>query len=424
MAGALNMARRAAASRATPPVSVLITGETGTGKELLARAIHNESPRKHGPFIAINCSGIPETLLESELFGYKQGAFTGAVRDKRGMFGAAEGGTLFLDEIGDMPMASQAKLLRVLQEHEYTPLGSTQPQRTNVRIITATHRDLEKAIAKSKFRSDLYYRLSAVPIHLPPLRERPEDTLRLAEELCERYNAEEGRKSAGFQESARKAMAEYSWPGNVRELQNVVQRAVIMTDEGQPIGLEYVRVENMRELQNIIQRSGMATEEGRQRPILVPEHAKIASPQDKDDLPVLAGAENKSGDIISLNSNKIIAAEEAGMGADAEPVSSAPPPPANPPVISDAPAPPVPVAASSPTELYRLSSIRQSRRLPLPKHHHPPPWTLCRRLPISPFRFLLPQYHLCLRNLCLLSPMTSRPFCPLPRWMRRQKHQA
>jgi Nif-specific regulatory protein len=211
-------------SRAT----VLLRGESGTGKELLARAIHHNSPRAGGPFIKINCAALPQTLLESELFGHEKGAFTGATATKKGRFELADNGTLFLDEIGDLPLDLQAKLLRVLQERSFERVGGTQTVAVDVRIVAATHQDLEAAIAAGKFREDLYYRLNVVPVVLPPLRERREDIPLLTEHFLAKYNRENNRK-VRITGRALQEMLDYEWPGNVRELENCIERLVIMS---------------------------------------------------------------------------------------------------------------------------------------------------------------------------------------------------
>jgi two-component system, NtrC family, response regulator HydG len=207
--------------------TVLIQGESGTGKELVARAIHQNSKRKTGPFVAISCPAFPDHLLESELFGYDKGAFTGAVAQKKGYFETASGGTLFLDEIGDMPVALQPKLLRALQEGEIQRLGGVQSFRIDIRLITATNRDLEKASARNEFRPELYYRLNVAPIKIPALRQRPEDITELSHHFIEMYRQESGRIIRGVSPEALEILQKYHWPGNVRELQNVIQRAVV-----------------------------------------------------------------------------------------------------------------------------------------------------------------------------------------------------
>jgi formate hydrogenlyase transcriptional activator len=212
--------------------TVLIEGETGTGKELIARAIHNISARCGRPFVKLNCSAIPFDLLESELFGHEKGAFTGAVAQKIGRFEMADTGTLFLDEIGDLPLALQPKLLRVLQEQEFERLGSGRTHRINVRLVAATHRDLAEMVAKKEFRSDLYYRLNVFPIVLPPLRERREDIPQLASHFVEMFARRMGKRIDHIPQDILDAFVSYSWPGNVRELQNLIERAVIRTNHG------------------------------------------------------------------------------------------------------------------------------------------------------------------------------------------------
>jgi DNA-binding NtrC family response regulator len=217
---------RAAQSRAT----VLIEGESGSGKELCARAVHAHGPRAAAPFLAQNCAAVPESLLESELFGHVRGAFTGADRNHRGLFEQADGGTLFLDEIGEASPSVQAKLLRVLQEREVRPIGTTASQPVDVRLVAATNRDLRRDIADGRFRLDLLYRLRVFPIVVPPLRERPEDVAGLAEHFLAAIEREEGRKTGGFEPATLTVLARYAWPGNVRELQNEVHRLVLCAE--------------------------------------------------------------------------------------------------------------------------------------------------------------------------------------------------
>jgi formate hydrogenlyase transcriptional activator len=212
--------------------TVLILGETGTGKELIARAVHNISPRCGRPFVKLNCAAIPFDLLESELFGHEKGAFTGAFAQKIGRFEMADRGTLFLDEIGDIPLALQPKLLRVLQEQEFERLGSGQTHRVNVRLVAATHRDLTEMCGRSEFRIDLYYRLNVFPVVLPPLRERQGDIPKLVSHFVEIFGRRMGKRITQIREEAMEAFTSYSWPGNVRELQNLVERAVIRSDDG------------------------------------------------------------------------------------------------------------------------------------------------------------------------------------------------
>ena len=236
MAALMDKARRVAAS----DCSVLVTGATGTGKELMARAIHDASPRRDKPFVSLNCSAIPDQLLESELFGHEKGAFTGAVNRHEGLFQAADGGTLFLDEIGDMPLQLQAKLLRVLQDFQVRPVGATHSVPVNVRIVSATHQDLDVAVADKRFREDLYYRLSVVPLRMPGLEERREDISpiidHLVARLCERNRWPHKR----FAPPARDLLQSASWPGNVRQLANVVEQCLVLST-GELIPVELVR---------------------------------------------------------------------------------------------------------------------------------------------------------------------------------------
>jgi formate hydrogenlyase transcriptional activator len=212
--------------------TVLVLGETGTGKELIAHAIHNLSPRCGRPFVKLNCAAIPFDLLESELFGHEKGAFTGAVTQKLGRFEMADTGTLFLDEIGDLPLALQPKLLRVLQEQEFERLGSGRTHRINVRLVAATHRDLAQMVARNEFRSDLYYRLNVFPVVVPPLRERREDIRQLVLHFAEVFARRMGKHIEQIPEMTMDAFIAYPWPGNVRELQNLIERAVIRSDDG------------------------------------------------------------------------------------------------------------------------------------------------------------------------------------------------
>jgi len=219
--------------------TVLIVGASGTGKELLARAIHNNSSRKNGPFVTVNCGALPEALVESELFGYKAGAFTDAKKDKPGRFDLAEDGTIFLDEIGDMPMATQVRLLRVLEAKVYEPLGSTTSVKTNARIITATHRNLEKRIKEGLFREDLYYRINVINLSLPSLSERKEDIPLLVDHFVNRFNHKTFRQVAGLSQEAITALMMYNWPGNIRELENVIEHAFVLCP-GDLIQLEHL----------------------------------------------------------------------------------------------------------------------------------------------------------------------------------------
>ncbi len=210
--------------------NVLIVGETGTGKELVARAIHTGSPRRNGPFIPINCSAVPETLLESEFFGYERGAFTGAALPKKGLFEAADGGTLFLDEIGDLSQPLQAKLLRVMDDREIRPLGGIQTRKVDIRFLAATNRDIMKEVKEGRFREDLYYRLNVVTLKILPLRERKGDIPLLAAAFLARYAKDIGKSISAIDETTMKLLMEYDWPGNVRELQNIIERSVLLAD--------------------------------------------------------------------------------------------------------------------------------------------------------------------------------------------------
>lgn len=211
-------------------ITTLLLGDSGTGKEVFARAIHRQSPRHDKPFVAINCASIPENLLESELFGYEKGAFTGAVKTTLGKIECANGGTLLLDEIGDMPLALQAKMLRFLQERVIERIGGRSEIEVDVRVICATHRDLTKMVAEQSFREDLYYRISEIVLKIPPLRSRGHDILLIAKALLQRFNEEYKTQIQGFTECATQAMLEHNWPGNIRELQNKLKSAVIMAD--------------------------------------------------------------------------------------------------------------------------------------------------------------------------------------------------
>jgi transcriptional regulator with PAS, ATPase and Fis domain len=217
--------------------TVLIQGETGTGKELFARAIHNLSPWKNGPFIAINCASFPETLVESELFGYEKGAFTGADRAKPGRFALAEGGTLFMDEVGNLPMSTQAKLLRVLQHRTYEPLGGTQTLETNARIVTATNRNLASMVDEGSFRSDLYYRINVIELELPPLRDRLEDVLPLIRHFIHQFSLLQEKPVKGVSAEALRILMAHDFPGNIRELENIIEHCFALT-KGTLIGVE------------------------------------------------------------------------------------------------------------------------------------------------------------------------------------------
>ncbi len=225
MSQVLNVAGRIADSNA----SVLITGETGTGKELIARSVHFSGSRHNQPFVAVNCAALPDTLLESELFGHEKGAFTGADRQRKGRFETAEGGTLFIDEVGEIPLSLQVKLLRVLQEKTFERIGSNIPIQANTRIVAATNRDLEAMIREGTFRQDLFYRLNVVSIRIPPLRDRREDIPPLVEGFVRRFASENNKRIAGISREAMDTLMKYSYPGNVRELENIIQQSVVLT---------------------------------------------------------------------------------------------------------------------------------------------------------------------------------------------------
>jgi transcriptional regulator with PAS, ATPase and Fis domain len=222
-----NMLQKVAPARS----SVLITGESGTGKELIARALHSLGAPKGEPFVPVNCAAIPESLLESELFGHVKGSFTGAVSDSEGLFRSARKGTMFLDEVGELPMSMQAKLLRALEERQVHPVGSSRYQRFDARVVAATNRDLKKEVKEGRFRDDLYFRLAVVELHAPPLRERPEDIPLLVEHLVRKFNSDLNRKFTGVEPSALQRMTTMPWKGNIRELQNVIERAMLVGNE-------------------------------------------------------------------------------------------------------------------------------------------------------------------------------------------------
>jgi transcriptional regulator with PAS, ATPase and Fis domain len=236
----LNKKKEEAQHIAQSSSTILLTGESGVGKDMFARAIHATSQRANHPFVKVNCAAIPETLLESELFGYAPGSFTGALKSGRtGYFGQADQGTIFLDEIGDMPLSIQVKILQVIQEKQFMRVGGTSPQKVDVRIIAATNRDLREAIAKGAFREDLFYRLDVIQFNLPPLRRRPEDILPLAEVFIQKYNQILGTSVVGMSKAVQEALEKHSWPGNVRELENAIERAANYAWEGE-IGIEHL----------------------------------------------------------------------------------------------------------------------------------------------------------------------------------------
>ena len=239
----LKQARSVAATSAT----VLLSGENGTGKEMLARAIHQESPRASGPFVAVSCAALPEALIESELFGHEKGAFTSATQSHKGRFELANGGTLFLDEIGDLSAAVQVKLLRVLQEREFERVGGTKTLTVNIRLIAASNRDLEKEVAAGRFRQDLYFRLNVVPLHLPSLRERPDDIPILAAHFATKSAQKYGQPTPELEPALVEVLLEYDWPGNVRELENLIERLVVLSNTS-TLGLEFVPEKMLRAL--------------------------------------------------------------------------------------------------------------------------------------------------------------------------------
>ncbi|MGE5893927.1 MAG: sigma-54-dependent transcriptional regulator [bacterium] len=230
--------------------NILILGESGTGKGMIAEIVHCNSPRRDNPFLSINCSAIPENLLESELFGYKKGAFTGANADKVGLIKMADGGTLFLDEIGDMPLQLQSKILKVIEDGEVMPVGSTKSFFVDVRFVAATNKEIEEQVKKKLFREDLYYRLNVFEVKLPPLRERPEDIKVLASHFIERFGKEHGKNIRGMSDEALAVLMSYSWPGNVRELKNVIERAVVLCGEAE------IRAEHLPDRLSALQGSG------------------------------------------------------------------------------------------------------------------------------------------------------------------------
>jgi transcriptional regulator with GAF, ATPase, and Fis domain len=237
--------------------TVMILGETGTGKELIARAIHRASPRRDKPLVKVNCAAIPATLIESEFFGHEQGAFTGATKKRDGRFALAHGGTIFLDEVGELPLDLQSKLLRVLQEGEFEPVGSSQTRKIDVRVLAATNRDLAKFVRDGKFREDLYYRLNVFPIQLPPLRERRADIGVLAAAFAEKFARRMGRSLEPLSDECVRRLEAYGWPGNVRELQNIIERAVITSRDGR-LNLDRALPESVNAMAAVLADDGAA----------------------------------------------------------------------------------------------------------------------------------------------------------------------
>ncbi len=303
--GVLETVRKVAASEA----SVLLRGESGTGKELLARAIHENSPRSDGPLVSVHCASLSPTLLESELFGHVKGAFTDAREARIGRFQLAEGGTLFLDEIGDISLETQIKLLRVLQERVIEPVGGSQPIPVNVRVVAATHQNLERLIAEGKFREDLYYRLNVVTITLPPLRERREDLFELSLYFLRRACERTGRKVSTIDETAMRRLTEYAWPGNIRELQNVIERAVVLA-EGPSLSIAELPAEMRESPPPILSRRSDDVERPRRRALTAdllaaPRRILVSGSQDEKSL--LEDALQRA------NGNKADAARLLGM---------------------------------------------------------------------------------------------------------------
>jgi DNA-binding NtrC family response regulator len=248
---ALERVLKQARSVAQTSATVLLTGENGTGKEMLARAIHQESPRANGPFVAVSCAALPETLIESELFGHERGAFTSALQSRKGRFELANGGTLFLDEIGELSAAVQVKLLRVLQEREFERVGGTRTLTIDIRLIAASNRDLEKEVKEGRFRQDLFFRLNVVPLALPPLRERPEDVPLLAAYFAGKSAEKHGQSTPELAPELIEVLLEYEWPGNVRELENLIERLVVLSN-GPSLGIEFVPEKMLRALPGTI----------------------------------------------------------------------------------------------------------------------------------------------------------------------------
>ncbi|BBA69657.1 sigma-54-dependent transcriptional regulator [Geobacter sulfurreducens] len=276
--------------------TVLIAGESGTGKELVAKAIHFNGGRRDKPFIAVHCGAIPENLLESELFGYVKGAFTGAMRDKIGKFEAANGGTIFLDEIGTMPMQLQTKLLRVLQEEEVERVGSTRPVKIDVRIISATNLDLAEEVKKGNFREDLFYRLNVIPLQLPPLRERVEDILPLAKHFLAKYCKEMQRRNMSLASDTLEALESYQWPGNVRELENVMERVAALTEDN---------TVTVQDLPHNIREEGLTRLTGKGVD-LVKVLAEIERGMIRDALVLSDGVKARAAALLSLNRTTLV----------------------------------------------------------------------------------------------------------------------
>ncbi|ACB94803.1 sigma-54-dependent transcriptional regulator [Beijerinckia indica] len=302
----LNETCHQAAKAATFDIPVLIQGETGTGKELLARAIHYASQRASGPFLAVNCGAIPDTLLESELFGHKKGSFTGAHANRRGLLEEADGGTLLLDEIGDISPAFQVKLLRFLQEGEIRAVGANESRRADVRILSATHRDLREEVRAGRFREDLYFRLAAMALTMPPLRKRPGDVRVLADHLLDTLSARHGRRVHGFTAEAMTCLMDYDWPGNVRELQNEVLRMLVLT-EGDLLGADLLSPGVLHRVAGA-RASGHADGEAMESPTLsTPESGPLQERIERIEAQILMET------IVRCRWNKSRAAKELGL---------------------------------------------------------------------------------------------------------------
>ena len=241
--------------------TVLIYGQSGTGKEIIARAIHFNSPRREKQFVPVDCAVLSENLLESELFGHVRGSFTGAITTKPGLFEVADGGTVFLDEVGNISLAIQAKLLRVLQEREFTPVGGTKTKKVDIRLIAATNKDLEKMIKEETFREDLYYRLNIVPVYLPPLKDRQEDIPLLSVHFLKKYAEEMGKAVKGFTPEAMEKLMKYPWPGNVRELENVIERTIVMIENDEMVRVEHLILPGQQEKEGLSEHIPMTSEE-------------------------------------------------------------------------------------------------------------------------------------------------------------------
>jgi DNA-binding NtrC family response regulator len=293
---------RVIAKVATTDSTVLIYGQSGTGKELIARAIHFNSPRREKQFVPVDCAVLSENLLESELFGHIRGSFTGAITTKPGLFEVADGGTVFLDELGNISLAIQAKLLRVLQEREFTPVGGTKAKKVDIRLIAATNKDLEKMIKEETFREDLYYRLNIVPIYLPSLRERQEDISQLAMHFLKKYAEEMGKTIKGFAPEAMEKLMRYPWPGNVRELENVIERTVVMMENEEMVRVEHLILPGQQEKEELSEHVPMTSEELKE----IKKQLREKAVEDVERVFILSALERNQWNVTK-------AAEEVGM---------------------------------------------------------------------------------------------------------------